>query len=90
MKHIISSRLIAYLEGLTLHGGDRDGLPLVVLPWERRLIRGVFNTDGDGAVSVGRGNGKSAIVAGIAAAVVDPKGPAERAEARGCLLCRQL
>ena len=75
MKHIISSRLVAYLEGLTLHGGDRDGLPLVVLPWERRLIRGVFNTDGDGAVSVGRGNGKSAIVAGIAAAVVDPAGP---------------
>ena len=47
----------------------------MVLPWERRFIRGVFQRDGDGAVSLGRGGGKSAIVAGIAAAVVDPAGP---------------
>ena len=69
--------LVDYLGGLKLHGGDHDGAPLVVLPWERRMIRGVFRQPGDGALTVARGNGKSAIVAGIAAAVVDPAGAAE-------------
>ena len=70
----VSRRLAAYMEGLTLHGGDHDGAPLVVLPWERRLLR-LFDRPGNGATSVGRGNGKSAIVAAIAAAVLDPDGP---------------
>ena len=67
--------LTRYLEGLTLHGGDLDGAPLTVLAWERRLLRGVWGRVGNGALSVARGNGKSALVAGIAAAVVDPAGP---------------
>ena len=60
---------------LQLAGGDRDGERLVVLPWERRFIRGTFSRSGNAAVSVARGNGKSAIVAGVATAVVDPTGP---------------
>lgn len=71
----LSDRLTAYLESLTLRGGDLDGQRFTVLPWERRLIRGVFSRQGNAAVSVARGNGKSAFVAGIAAAVVDPEGP---------------
>ena len=72
---IISRSLIAYLGDLTLAGGDHDGAPFVVLPWERRFIRGAFGSPGPAAISVARGNRKSALVAGIAAAVVDPDGP---------------
>ena len=36
---------------------------------------GAFRSPGDAAISVGRGNGKSAFVAGLATAVVDPSGP---------------
>ena len=64
-----------YIAGLTLAGGDHDGEPFDVLRWERRFLRGAFRQAGDAALSVARGNGKSALVAGIAAAVVDPEGP---------------
>ena len=64
-----------YANGLTLTGGDHDGQPVVILPWERRLLRGAFGRPGNAAVSVARGNGKSAIVAAIATAVVDPGAP---------------
>ena len=71
----VSGDLLGYLGGLTLAGGDHDGEPFVVLPWERRFLVGVFRKSGDAALSVARGNGKSALVAAVAAAVVDPKGP---------------
>ena len=64
-----------YLSSLTLSGGDHDGRPFVVLPWEKRFLRGAFRQPRPAALSVARGNGKSAMVAGIAAAVVDPAGP---------------
>ena len=67
--------IISYLSGLTMAGGDRDGEPFKVLPWEKRLIRGAFGQPGHAAFSVGRGNGKSAVVAGIATTLVDPAGP---------------
>ena len=70
-----ASDIIRYLGGLTLAGGDHDGEQFKVLPWERRFVRGAFGTPGPAALSVARGNGKSALVAGIAAAVVDPDGP---------------
>ena len=71
----LSADLIEFLEGLTLSGGDHDGEPFAVLPWERRFVRGAFRVKGSAALSVARGNGKSALVAGIATAVVDPIGP---------------
>ena len=67
--------VIDYLETLTLSGGDHDGEPFKVLPWERRFIRGAFGKVQDSALSVARGDGKSALVAGLACAVVDPDGP---------------
>ena len=67
--------LIAYLGSLVLSGGDHDGEAFRVLPWEARFVRGAFGQPGHAALSVARGNGKSALVAGIAAAVVDPAGP---------------
>ena len=71
----LPANLIAYLQTLTLTGGDHDGQPFTVLPWEKRFVHGAFRTRRDAALTVGRGNGKSAIVAGIASAVVDPTGP---------------
>ena len=71
----VGTDLAAYLGGLTLAGGDRHGEAFVVLPWERRFLRGAFCRSGDAALSVARGNGKSAVCAGLAAAVVDPVGP---------------
>lgn len=67
--------LVEYLGTLALRGGDHDGERLEVLWWERRFVSGTFRQPGDSAVSVARGNGKSALVAGIASAVVDPGGP---------------
>ena len=72
----LAADLIAYLGGLTLTGGDLDGERFTVLHWEARFIRGAFGDEpGDSALSVGRGNGKSALCAGLASAVVDPCGP---------------
>ena len=68
-------QVIDYLAGLTMSGGDRDGEPFEVLAWERRFCRGAFAVEGPAALSVGRGNGKSGLVAGLAAAMVDPAGP---------------
>ena len=67
--------LAKHLVGLKLSGGDHDGERFRVLPWERRFVYGAFRGAGDAALSVARGNGKSALVAGIATAVVDPAGP---------------
>ena len=64
-----------YLGGLTLTGGDRDGERFEVLGWERRFLSGAFRGPGDAGLSVARGNGKSALLAGVACAVVDPEGP---------------
>ena len=68
-------RLADYIGTLELVGGDMDGEPFQVLGWERRFLRGAFSGSGDSALTVARGNGKSALVAGVAAAVVDPAGP---------------
>ena len=72
----LARRIGRYIEGLKLAGGDLDGEPFRVLPWERRFLRGVLAAGiQTAALSVGRGNGKSALVAAIASAVVDPEGP---------------
>ena len=74
-KHTFGRALIAWLGGLTLSGGDLDGQPFTVWPWEARFILGTFGQPGDAALSIARGNGKSAFVAALAAAVVCPGAP---------------
>ena len=61
-----------YLAGLTITQGRAAGQPFRVLPWQRRFINGAF-ADGiqSAALSVGRGNGKTALLSGIAAATLD-------------------
>ena len=71
----MTKTLIRYIEGLTLVGGDGDGGPFRLLPWERRFVVRTFCQDGDAALTVGRGNGKSALLGAAACAVLDPEGP---------------
>ena len=77
-----SAKLIKYLEGLRITQGPRAGEKMRVLPWQRRFISGFLRSQVS-ALSVGRGNGKTTLLAGIAAAALD--GPL--AKPRGeCLL----
>lgn len=64
--------LIRYLAGLTVSQGRRAGEPFLVLPWQARFIRGAFRPGvQSAALSVARGNGKTALLSGIAAATLD-------------------
>lgn len=63
--------LIDYLRGLVITQGEGAGEPFPLLPWERKFLRGAFAVDGDAALSVARGNGKTTLLAGVACAFVD-------------------
>ena len=66
------AELIAYLAGLTVSQGRLAGERVTVFPWERRFVRGAFRPGvTSAALSVARANGKTTLVAGIAAATVD-------------------
>ena len=81
MKQTIAHRLIDYLGTLTVTQGPLAGSPFPVLPWEARFIRGTFRPDVDeSAVTIGRGNGKTTLVAGIATATLDGPLMVPRAE----------
>ena len=48
--------LIDWLGGLTLSGGDLDGEPFTVWPWEKRFILvNIFGQPGNAALSIGQG-----------------------------------
>ena len=64
--------LESYLCGLTVSQGRRAGEPFQVLPWQSRFVRGAFAPGiQSAALSVARGNGKTALLSGIAAATLD-------------------
>ena len=63
--------LVDYCAALTITQGAGAGDLMRVLPWQRRFLRGAFAVEGDAALSIARGNGKSTLVAAIACAVVD-------------------
>ena len=66
-----AAQLIEYLSGLTITQGEGAGERIRLFPWERRFIRGAFAQNADAALSIGRGNGKTCLMAGIATAFVD-------------------
>ena len=69
---VLPNDLIEYLGGLTVTQGAGAGGPLRLLPWERRFIRGAFRPGvSEAALSVGRGNGKTTLLAGCACAAID-------------------
>ena len=49
--------------------------PWTLLRWERQFLARAFGQPDDAALSLSRGNGKSALLAAVAAAVADPTGP---------------
>ena len=64
--------LIHYLEGLTVSQGRLAGQSLRVQPWQHRFVRSAFAPGvQSAALSVARGNGKTALLSGIAAATLD-------------------
>ena len=64
--------LLTYLSGLEVSQGRLSGEALTVFPWQRRFIRGAFREGvTTAALSVARANGKTTLVAGIAAATLD-------------------
>ena len=66
------SDLNSYLGGLTVTQGRLSGYPFHVLPWQCRFVRGAFAPGvQSAALSVGRGNGKTALLSGIACATLD-------------------
>ena len=77
-----AAALRAWIASLTVEGGDLDGEPWRVLGWQSRFLGGLARAEGDVALSVARGNGKSALLAAVASGVVAPSGPlhARRAE----------
>ena len=64
--------LIEYIQGLRVAQGIHALEPFTVLPWQRRFIRGAFKTGVfTAAVSMARGNGKTAFVGTIASAAIN-------------------
>ena len=66
------TELLAYLSGLTVSQGRLAGQAFAVLPWQSRFVRGALAPGvQSAALSVARGNGKTALLSGIAAATLD-------------------
>ena len=66
------SELINYLSGLQITQGRLAGQPFKVLPWQARFVRGAVKAGTQSAaLSVARGNGKTALLSGIACATLD-------------------
>ena len=72
----LASELATYIEGLTISQGRHAGQKFVLLPWERRFLKGAMKPGVmDAALSLARGGGKTTFTAAIAAATVDVGGP---------------
>ena len=77
----------SYLAGLVVPQGRFAGEPFPVLPWQSRFIVGAFRPGVlDAALSLGRGNGKTTLCAGLLAATVDLDGPLNSTNAGSLLV----
>ena len=64
-----------YIQSLTISQGRYAGEKFTLLPWQRKLLRGAFGQPRDSAFTMGRGGGKTTLVAALGAASVDVDGP---------------
>ena len=65
------NELHSYLSTLQVTQGYRLGESFSLFPWEHRFLRGVFRTEqGDAALSIARGGGKTTLIASLGAAAV--------------------
>ena len=72
----LASRLAAYIQRLTVTQGRYAGQPVKLLAWQKKFLRGAFRPGvQDAALSLGRSNGKSTLMAALGAACVDEGGP---------------
>ena len=68
----VSSGLSGYLSSLTVTQGRRAGQRFICLPWQRSFVAGAWAEGiSEAGLSVARGNGKTALLSGIAAATLD-------------------
>ena len=73
--------LADYLSGLVVSQGRLAGQPFTAFPWEARFIRRTFRPGvQSAALSIARGNGKTAMLSGIACATLDGPLAVERGE----------
>ena len=79
---MIAKRIIRHLSGLTVQQGHGYGQPFPVWPWQRRFLHGAFRPGvAEAVLSMGRGGGKTTLIAGIATACLEAQGVAQpRAE----------
>ena len=64
--------LAAYLATLTISQGRHAGKPFGLLPWQAKFLARAFAPETQSAaLSVGRGNGKTALLSGVACAALD-------------------
>ena len=75
MKSLAAKAVADYIGGLVIGQGRHAGERFKLLGWQRRFLSGAFGQPGDGAISMGRGGGKSTFAAAIACAAVDVDGP---------------
>jgi len=62
-----ASKAIGFLEALTVPEGPKAGQSVKLAPYQKSFLRGALKKDTAAAVlSIGRGNGKSALSAGVA------------------------
>ncbi|SEJ87666.1 Phage Terminase [Marinovum algicola] len=61
-----AERAMRFMQGLAIPEGPNAGQPVKLAPFQRRFIEGALASDTANAIlSIGRGNGKSAITAGL-------------------------
>ena len=69
----VADTLIDFIEGLIVPNGRRQGEHMVVLPFQRRFLRGAFGQSDDAALTVARGAGKTTLTGAVlTAALVGP------------------
>ncbi len=62
-----AERAMQFMHGLKIPEGPNSGKPVTLAPFQRQFIEGAMAADTANAIlSIGRGNGKSAITAGLA------------------------
>ena len=71
----VTGAIERYIGGLVIGQGRHAGQPFTVLPWQRRFLRGAFAQPDDAGLSLGRGGGKTTLIAALGAACVDVGGP---------------
>ena len=83
----LAAAVEAYLAGLIVPQGRFVGDSLMVFPWQSRFVSGAFRPGVlDAALSLGRGNGKTTLCAGLLAATVDHEGPLNERNAESLLV----